>query len=406
MRAYLCHSEEKLHKSEGDMKYDFSFQNPCRVHFGKTAMKHLPKELAQYGPKVLLVYGKAAIKRIGLYDQVLAVLKEAGKEVYELAGVSANPRYTELLEGARLVRENGIDLILAVGGGSVIDCAKGISCAAYAKGDVWERYYERGEKVDNEIVPVGSILTMVGTGSEMNSGSVITNEEKHLKIGRVYDLAQVTPKFSILNPEFTFSVPTYQMVSGIMDIFSHLMEQYFSGEDDCVSDYLIEGLMRSLIVSARKAIVDPKDYEARSNIMWSATMALNKIIAVSKTQDWEVHMIEHQLGAYTDCAHGIGLAIISPWYYRYIYREGLHKFVRYAKVVWGVEDKGQGDEAIALEGIDKLEQFCRELGIPATLRDLGTTEQMLPLIAESTIQGGGYKHMTSEDILSVLRAAY
>lgn len=388
------------------MLYDFTYQNPTRIHFGKKAINKLAGELREYGKNILLVYGKASIKKIGLYDQVMNILQAEGKTVVELAGINANPRYTQLLEGARLVREHNIDLILAVGGGSVIDCAKGIACAAYAEGDVWQRYYVNQEPVTNRVIPVGSILTMAGTGSEMNSGSVITNEAENLKIGRVYPLALVTPRFSILNPEYTYSVPKYQMISGIFDIFSHLMEQYFSGDDDCTSDYLIEGLMLSLISASRKAIVNQEDYEARSNIMWCATMGLNKILGLSKTQDWEVHMIEHQLGAYTDCAHGIGLAIISPAYYRYIYRDGLHRFVRYAKHIWGVEDKGQGDEAIALEGINRLEAFIAELGIPATLREVGATEEMLPLIANSTALGGGYKQLNAEDILAILKACY
>ena len=388
------------------MIYDFSFQNPTRIHFGKSSLNKLSKELSEYGPNILLIYGKASIKKIGLYDQVMDILKTSNKNVVELAGINANPRYTQLLEGARLVREHNIDLILAVGGGSVIDCAKGIACAAYAEGDVWQRYYVNQGPVTNRVIPVGSILTMAGTGSEMNSGSVITNEAENLKIGRVYPLALVTPRFSILNPEYTYSVPMYQMISGIFDIFSHLMEQYFSGEDDCTSDYLIEGLMLSLINASRKAIINPQDYEARSNIMWCATMGLNKIVGLSKTQDWEVHMIEHQLGAYTDCAHGIGLAIISPAYYRYIYQDGLHKFVRYAKRIWGVEDYGQGDEAIALEGINRLEAFIHELGIPATLREVGATEAMLPLIANSTELGGGYKQLNQDDILAILKACF
>lgn len=388
------------------MLYDFTYQNPTRIHFGKKAINKLAGELREYGNNILLVYGKASIKKIGLYDQVMNILQAEGKTVVELAGINANPRYTQLLEGARLVREHNIDLILAVGGGSVIDCAKGIACAAYAEGDVWQRYYVNQEPVTNRVIPVGSILTMAGTGSEMNSGSVITNEAENLKIGRVYPLALVTPRFSILNPEYTYSVPKYQMISGIFDVFSHLMEQYFSGDDDCTSDYLLEGLMLSLISASRKAIVNQEDYEARSNIMWCATMGLNKILGLSKTQDWEVHMIEHQLGAYTDCAHGIGLAIISPAYYRYIYRDGLHRFVRYAKHIWGVEDKGQGDEAIALEGINRLEAFIAELGIPATLREVGATEEMLPLIANSTALGGGYKQLNAEDILAILKACY
>lgn len=388
------------------MLYDFSFQNPTRIHFGKSALSKLPAELKEYGPNVLLVYGKASIKKIGLYDQVMQILHEAGKNIVELAGINANPRYTQLLAGAQLVREHNIDLILAVGGGSVIDCAKGIACAAYAEGDVWQRYYVNQEPVTNRVVPVGSILTMAGTGSEMNSGSVITNEAENLKIGRVYPLAMVTPRFSILNPEYTYSVPKYQMISGIFDVFSHLMEQYFSGDDDCTSDYLLEGLMLSLISASRKALINPQDYEARSNIMWCATMGLNKILAVSKTQDWEVHMIEHQLGAYTDCAHGIGLAIISPAYYRHIFRDGLQKFVRYAKHIWGVEDHGQGDEAIAQEGINRLEAFIHELGIPATLREVGATEEMLPLIANSTALGGGYKQLTQKDVLTILKNCF
>lgn len=388
------------------MLLDFTYQNPTRVHFGKTALRHLPEELKNYGSRVLLVYGKSAIKKMGLYDQVIAILREAGKEVFELAGVNANPRYTQLLEGARLVREHRIDLILAVGGGSVIDCAKGISCGAYAEGDIWERYYVRQEKVTNPIVPVGCILTMAGTGSEMNSGSVITNEAEHLKIGRVYPLAAVSPRFAILNPEYTYTVPQYQMVSGIADIFSHLMEQYFSDTDDCTTDYLIEGLMLSLVSAARKAMKNPQDYEARSNIMWCATMALNKLLSLSKTEDWEVHMIEHQLGAYTDCAHGIGLAVISPAYYRFIYRDGQPRFVRFAKHIWGVEDHGQGDDAIAQEGINRLEGFFRELGIPSTLRELGATEEMLPQIADTTVLGGGYRTLTREDVLAILKACF
>ncbi len=388
------------------MIYDFTYCNPTKIYFGKTALSNLPKELHNYGPNILLMYGKNSIKKYGLYDQVVAMLNEAGKNVCELAGINSNPRYTQVLEGARLVRENNVDLILAVGGGSVIDCAKAISAAAYCEGDPWQRYWINQEPVTHKIVPVASVLTMTGTASEMNSGSVITNEEQKLKIGRVFDLETFTPRFSILNPEFTYTVPKIQMVSGIADIFSHLMEEYFGGTDDNTSDYLLEGDMRSLIVASRKANVDPEDYEARSNIMWCATMGLNQILCVSKKQDWEVHMIEHQLGAYTDCPHGIGLAIISPAYYRYIYKHGINKFVRYAKNVWNVSDEGKSAEEVALEGIRCLEEFFRELGIPATLREVGATEEMLPLIANSTIPGGGYYKMTADDILEVLKRCF
>lgn len=388
------------------MIHDFTFCNPTKIYFGKKALSNLPAELKNYGPNILLVYGKNSIKKNGLYDQIIAMLNDAGKTVCELAGINSNPRYTQVEEGARLVREHNVDLILAVGGGSVIDCSKGISAAAYCEGDPWQRYWVNQEPVTNKTVPVASVLTMTGTASEMNSGSVITNEAVKLKLGRVFDLETFSPRFSILNPEFTYTVPTIQMVSGIADIFSHLMEQYFGGTDDCTSDYLLEGVMLSLIHSARIAIVNPQDYEARSNIMWCATMGLNKILALSKEQDWEVHMIEHQLGAYTDCPHGIGLAIISPAYYRYIYQYGLPKFVRFAVNVWKVNPEGLTDEQIALEGISRLEQFFRELGIPSTLREVGATDEMLPLIANSTIPGGGYYKMQPDDILTVLKNCF
>jgi alcohol dehydrogenase YqhD (iron-dependent ADH family) len=292
-----------------------------------------------------------------------------------------------------------------VGGGSVIDCAKAISVSAYASGDPWQRYWVNMEAVDNHIVPVGSILTMSGTASEMNSGSVITNEEVTIKTGRVFR-PEVNPEFSILNPEFTYTVPKMQMVSGIYDTLSHLMEQYFSGEDDNTTDYVIEGVMKSLINSARKAVAHPEDYEARSNIMWCATLGLNSVTGLSKTQDWEVHNIEHQLGAYTDCPHGLGLAVISMPYYRFIYKEGLHKFVRFAQNIWNVKPEGKTQDEIALEGIACLENFAKELGIPLSLRELGATEDMLPKIAESSTLGGGYKKITSEDILYILKECF
>lgn len=387
------------------MIYDFTYYNPTKIYFGKKSLESLEAELKNYGKNVLLVYGKNSIKKIGLYDEVIKTLKKCGKNVVELAGINANPRYSQVLEGARLVRENDADLILAVGGGSVIDCSKAISVSAYAKGDPWKRYWIDFEPVDNKVVPVGSILTMTGTASEMNGGSVITNEDEKIKTGRVFD-ASVYPKFSILNPEYTYSVPERQMVSGIFDIFSHLMEQYFSGDDDNTTDYVIEGVIKSLIKSARAAKKDPRNYEARSNIMWCATLGLNTVTGVSKTQDWEVHMIEHQLGAYTDCPHGLGLAVISVPYYRYIYKYGLDKFVRYAENVWGVDATEKTKEEVALQGIDKLAEFIKEMGIPTTLRELGATEEMLPLIAKTTLKGGGYKQMDESDILTVLKECY
>ncbi|MBQ7490226.1 MAG: iron-containing alcohol dehydrogenase [Bacteroidales bacterium] len=388
------------------MNIDFTYENPTRIHFGKTALEHLSGELANYGKNVLLVYGKASIKKIGLYDEVISILEKAGKNVVELEGIKPNPTYNQVVEGARLVREQHTDLILAVGGGSVIDCAKAISAAAYCSGDPWVRYWENMEYVDNEVVPIGAILTMTGTGSEMNSGSVITNEDKMLKIGRVFPMHNLAPRFAILNPEYTYTVPKYQMVSGIFDIFSHLMEQYFSGDDDCVSDYLLEGDMLALINATRAALKDPRDYEARSNIAWCSTTALCKLLAVSKEQDWMVHMIEHQLGAYTDCAHGIGLAIISVPYYKHIYKYGLHRFVRFAKNIWHVDPTGKTDEAVALEGIKCLSDFIAEMGIPQRLRDVGATEEMLHKIAESTFKCGSYHICDTAEVLQILKEAF
>ena len=387
------------------MLLDFNYYNPTKIYFGKTALSNLGNELDNYGKNILLLYGKNSIKKIGLYDEVVKILAGCGKNVVELSGIKSNPSYAQVLEGARLVKENAVDLILAVGGGSVIDCAKAISLSAYATGDPWQRYWIDFEEVDNKIVPVGTILTMAGTASEMNGGSVITNEEVTIKTGRVYP-PEVNPKFSILNPEFTYSVPKHQMVSGIFDIMSHLMEQYFSGEDDNTTDYIIEGVMLSLINSARKAIVNPEDYEARSNIMWCATMGLNTITGLSKTQDWEVHNIEHQVGAYTDCPHGLGLAVVSIPYYRYIYKDGVDKFVRFATKIWNVDEIGKTADEVALEGIDCLQKFIVELGIPTTLRELGATEDMLSKIAYSTTPGGGYKKLTQDDIYEILKQCY
>ncbi len=385
------------------MILDFNFHNPTKIYFGKTALKNLNNELKNYGENILLVYGKGAIKKIGLYDKVIEILKSESKNVFELSGIKPNPSYLQVLNGAKLVRENNIDLILAVGGGSTIDCAKAISVSAYCEEDPWQKYWIEAKAVDNKIVPVGSILTMAGTGSEMNGGSVITNDELKIKKGRVYP-PSVYPKFSILNPEHTFSVPVYQMASGIYDTMSHLMEQYFSGTDDNTSDYVIEGIMKSLINSAKIAMQNPLDYEARSNIMWCATLGLNYIAGVSKSQDWEVHQIEHQIGAYTDCAHGAGLAAISPSYYKFIYPYGIDKFVRFASNVFGVH--GKTKEESALMGIEELTKFIKLLNLPTSIKELGVTKDMLEPIANSTNLCGGYKVLTKEDVLKVLKNSF
>ncbi|WP_337914887.1 iron-containing alcohol dehydrogenase [Vibrio cholerae] len=389
------------------MQLDFSYYNPTKIHFGRTALEKLQDELPHYGETVMLVYGRNAIKTNGLYDQVLAMLSAAGKNVVELSGVMPNPTYAKMMEGVAKVREHKVSLILAVGGGSVIDCAKGISVSAYCEGqDPFQKYRVEFQDVDHEIVPVASILTMVGTGSEMNGGSVITYEAMKYKAGRVFP-ANVFPKFSILNPEYTFTVPQYQMVSGVFDTMSHLMEQYFSDQGANTTDYVIESLLKSSIDNLRLALQNPQDYEARSNLMWNATLALNTVTGLSKSQDWQVHMTEHQLGAYTDCAHGMGLAAISLPYYRLIYPYGLEKFVRFATQVWGISPEGKSPEQIAQAGLDALEHFTQECGIVTSLAELGATKAMLPEIAQSTIIfGNGYKTLTKEEVLNILEACY
>lgn len=354
----------------------------------------------------MLAYGGGSIKKFGLYDQVIDILKKENKNIFELANIMPNPTYKKLLEGVNLVKEHHIDLILAVGGGSVIDLSKGVSVSAYCNEDPWDKYWIRHEAVNNQIVPVASILTMVGTGSEMNGGSVITNEDKKMKVGRVFG-PDAFPKFSILNPTYTFTVSQYQMVSGIFDIFSHLMEQYFSNDDDNVSDYLIEGLMRCLIVQTPIAIANPKDYQARSNIMWTATLALNTLVGMGKDQDWLVHGIEHQLGAYTDCAHGMGLAAISIPYYHHIYKYGLAKFVRFAKEVFKVDTKSLSDDEVALKGLDCLKQFIIDSHMVTSLKELGATQEMLHDIAYSVNNAGyGFKKLSHEEIYDILKQCY
>lgn len=268
---------------------DFTYCNPTKLYFGKNALNGLNEELPKYGKNVLLVYGGGSIKKNGIYDKVVEILKANGKEIYEDAGVMPNPTVEKLYEGCERAKKAKADLILAVGGGSVCDYAKAVSISVDCKEDPWEKYYIRFEDVDNKIIPVGCVLTMVGTGSEMNGGAVITNHAQKLKIGHVFG-ENVFPKFSILNPEFTYTLPKYQMTAGFFDIMSHILEQYFSGNDDNTSDYVMEGLLRSLIHSAEIAVNNPTDYEARSNIMWTATWALNTFVAKGKATDWEVHM--------------------------------------------------------------------------------------------------------------------
>ena len=384
---------------------NFSYCNPTRLYFGKDAMKGLEEELPKYGKNVLLVYGGGSIKKNGIYAQVKAALEKCGKNVFEDAGAMPNPTVEKLYEGVERARAAKADLILAVGGGSVCDYAKAVSVSVHCDEDPWEKYYIRFEEPTCEIVPVACVLTMVGTGSEMNGGSVITNHAQKLKIGHVFG-TEVFPKFSVLNPEFTFTLPEYQMIAGFYDIMSHILEQYFSGTDDNTSDYIMEGLLRSLIHSAPIAKKNPTDYEARSNIMWTATWALNTLVAMGKDTDWEVHMLGQAVGAHTDATHGMTLAAVSMAYYRYIMPYGLAKFRRYAVNVWGVDPEGKTDEAVAAEGLDRMEAWMKSLGLVMNLTDLGVKEDMIDGLVKSTlVMEGGYKVLTPEEIARIFRAS-
>ena len=384
---------------------NFSYCNPTRLYFGKDAMKGLEEELPKYGKNVLLVYGGGSIKKNGIYAQVKAALEKCGKNVFEDAGVMPNPTVEKLYEGVERARAAKADLILAVGGGSVCDYAKAVSVSVHCDEDPWEKYYIRFEEPTCEIVPVACVLTMVGTGSEMNGGSVITNHAQKLKIGHVFG-TEVFPKFSVLNPEFTFTLPEYQMIAGFYDIMSHMLEQYFSGTDDNTSDYIMEGLLRSLIHSAPIAKKNPTDYEARSNIMWTATWALNTLVAMGKDTDWEVHMLGQAVGAHTDATHGMTLAAVSMAYYRYIMPYGLAKFRRYAVNVWGVDPEGKTDEAVAAEGLDRMEAWMKSLGLVMNRTDLGAKEDMIDGLVKSTlVMEGGYKVLTPEEIARIFRAS-
>ena len=381
----------------------FSYQNATKLYFGEDALTYLPEELKKYGPTVQLIYGGGSIKKNGIYDAVVKVLKECGKRIVEDSGVMPNPTIEKVRDGVRIARENNVDLLLAVGGGSCCDYAKAVSVSVYCEEDPWEKYFLRFEEPTCRIVPVGCVLTMAGTGSEMNGGSVISNHAENLKIGHVFG-EEVMPKFSVLNPRFTMSLPRRQMVAGIYDIFNHICEQYFSGEDDNVSDDLAEGLMKSVIRSSLIAIDDPENYEARSDIMWAATWALNTLISCGKTTDWMVHMLGQAVGAYTDATHGMTLAAVSLPYYRLILPYGVKKFARFAKNVWGVSKEGKTDLEIAKEGLVQMENWMKTLGLTMTISELGATQEMIEGIADATfLLDGGYKVLTRDEVVRVLK---
>nr|WP_296907341.1 iron-containing alcohol dehydrogenase [uncultured Marvinbryantia sp.] len=387
---------------------NFIFENATKVYFGKGCVKeYLACLSGQYGQTVMLCFGGGSVKKNGIYDEVTACLQKAGQTIVEFSGIGANPTYAKVMEGAKLARENHVDLILAVGGGSVMDCCKAVSMAAVYDGDIWTDFWARTGVIDFEPLPLGVIVTVAGTGSEMNGGAVITNEELKIKTGR--DYPKCNARFALMDPTYTYSVPKKQMVSGGFDILSHIMETYFSEPDgDNVSDDISEALMRGVIRDLRAAIQNPEDYTARSNLMWESTMAENRIIKLGKRMDFECHQMEHQLGAYTNCNHGAGLAVLHPVYYRHIYRDGLAKFQKFAVNVWGISPEGKTGEELARAGVEALADFIREIGLPTTLRELGVNESTdLKAIADScNLAPGSYKKMTHEEILKIFQECY
>lgn len=383
---------------------NFSYCNPAKLYFGDQSLDYLNTELPKYGKNVVLIYGGGSIKKNGIYDDVIKILEVQGKNVAEIAGVMPNPTLAKLYEGIEIARKHQADLLLAVGGGSVCDYAKAVSVSVNCEEDPWEKYFVRFEEPSCETLPVGCVLTMVGTGSEMNAGCVITNPETKQKIGHVFADEKIIPRFAILNPRYTMTLPHRQMVAGIYDIFNHICEQYFSGEDDNTSDYISEGLMRSVLHASRIANKNPQDYEARSNLMWTATWALNTLIAKGKSTDWMVHMLGQAVGAYTNATHGMTLAAVSLPYYRHILPYGLPKFKRFAIEVWKVNPEGKTDEEIAEEGLKAMEDWMKELGLAMKISELGATKDMIDGIADATLLlEGGYKVLSRKEVVEILK---
>lgn len=379
----------------------FTYSYPVKVYFGeKAAASSLPAELARVGSNVLLAYGGGSIKKNGVYDELLDILKESGKTVTEFTGIMSNPTYEKVQEGATLAKEKNIDFILAVGGGSVIDCCKIVSAQAKMDKDIWEfEYSEHG--APSEFIPTGAIVTAFGTGAEMNNGAVITNTEKMMKSplwGAFYD-------FAILDPAYTMTMPMKQVISGAFDSLSHSMETYMGSPRELnLSDEINEATQRNIIRNIRATIKNPNDIQARSELIWAAAMAENGILKIGKVTDFQCHMLEHQLGAYTDCNHGQGLAVIHPALYRHMMPEANKQFARLAVKVWGIKPDEKDEERLANDFVDTLTSFIKEIGLPTSFAEMGIGEDTdFKAIADSTILTGGCaKKFTKEELLEVL----
>lgn len=345
----------------------FVYEYPTKVYFGEGAAKeHLAEAVSAYGHNVMLAYGGGSVKKNGIYDDVKEILEGAGKKVTDFSGIMSNPTYAKVQEGAELAKKENIDFILAVGGGSVIDCCKIVAAQAKTEEDFWEMEMTE-HKFPTEVIPMGAIVTASGTGAEMNGGAVITNEEKVIKAG----MAAAAPRFAVLDPAYTMSVPRMQVISGAFDTLSHAMETYFGNSDqDNVSDDVALSIMRNTVVNMRRLMGNINDIQARGNLMWDSAMAENGILKVGRVTDFQAHQLEHQLGAYTDCNHGQGLAVIHPAYYRHIVKDAEEKFTRFAKEVFGADTAEKGVEALA--------DFIKECGLPTKMGELKSKVEITP----------------------------
>ena len=379
---------------------NFIYENKTKVFFGKGGVKeHLASLLKNYGDTVMLAYGGGSIKRNGVYDEVVSILNAQGKKIVEFSGIMPNPTYAKVQEGAKLARENKVDLILAVGGGSVSDCCKVVSAQAGLSEDIWTMETEK-HTLPAKFISLGTIVTVFGTGSEMNSGAVITHEEKKIK-GAVWG-AQAD--FVFLDPSYSLSVPMKQVISGAFDTLSHAMETYFGKPDDNnLSDDINEAVMRSVVRNIRVLLHDPENYDARSELAWASSMAENGILKIGKVTDFQCHMLEHQLGAYTNCNHGAGLAVIHPVLYRHICKDGAKRFARFAVNVWDIAPKAT-DEETALAGVAALAAFIKEIGLPTSFYELGIPGNTdFKAVADSTVLTSGCcKKLTHEELYEIL----
>ncbi|MEE8722017.1 MAG: iron-containing alcohol dehydrogenase [Eggerthellaceae bacterium] len=380
----------------------FDYTYPVRVHFGADCTdRALADELARVaGPTVMIAYGGGSVKRTGLFDRLVAIVEAAGKSVVEFGGIMPNPTYAKVQEGARLAREHNVDFILAVGGGSVIDCCKIVSAQAKLDEDIWELEYAQ-HSMPTAFLPMGAVVTASGTGAENNSGAVITNEELHQKSPLVGAYA----RFAILDPALTRTVPMGQVISGAFDTLSHCMETYLGApRTPNLSDEMNESIMRNVIRNMRALAADPDDMQARSELMWDSAMAENGILKLGKQTDFQAHMIEHQLGAYTDCNHGRGLAVIHPALYRRLVDDATAQLARLARVVWGVRESD--DRAAALAGIDALEAFIKEMGLPTRFSQMGITnaDEVFRKVADTClIMPGCARRLSRDEIYELLR---